>query len=309
MKLNVFYHPNYNIDLGLLNRLHPFDGLKFQKVASQIAGVNGVDLKTPEAPISDEDIALFVDSMQMLLLKKKNYILRALEVPRIPLLSFSWIDKKVLLPMRWSCSGTYHAAYSALTGENSWNIGGGFHHASKSASEGFCIYNDIGIAIQKLRSEGKLAVDDQILIVDIDAHHGNGNAYTFMDDDKVTLFDIYNDDIYPQNAYTKNRVDINVPLRSGTNGADYLTALNKALLSIEGEYRIAFVVAGTDVLATDNLGGFGLTIEESAERDALVARRLLELSIPFAFLGGGGYSSDSALAITKGIMRVAEIDG
>jgi histone deacetylase 11 len=307
MKLKVFYTEEYNINLGILNKFHPFDGLKFQKVAAQIGDIRNIQICEPAASISDTEINAFVDSLQALLLKKKGYILRALEVPKIPLVPFSWVDKKVLLPMRWAVSGTLAAARIALAGENSWNIAGGFHHASKGVSEGFCIYNDIGIAVQELRNEGSLSLEDNILIIDIDVHHGNGNAYTFMEDNTVTLFDIYNSEIYPNNEYTRERVDINVPLKTGADGSMYLSKLREALNKISGNYKMAFVVAGTDVLASDKLGGVKLNIDECATRDSLVAQKLTDLSIPFAFLGGGGYSSESALAMIAGIKKVVNI--
>lgn len=307
MKLSVFYNSNYNIDLGLLNRLHPFDGLKFKKVYDEISSLKNIELIEPDSPVTDSDINEFVDSLQELLLKKKRYIIRALEVPYIPLVPFSWIDRKILLPMRYGVAGTMLAAKHALQGNNCWNLSGGYHHASKAKSEGFCIYNDIGMTIESLRKDSTLAVDDRILLIDIDAHHGNGNAYIYESDLSVTLFDIYNNDIYPDSPYTKQRVDINIPLRHGTGGVEYLNRLKEGLDSISGDYKLAFVVAGTDVIQEDPLGGLSLSIEDCASRDEIVASKLLEMKLPFVFTGGGGYSSGSAEAIVDGIRRVSKL--
>ncbi len=139
------------------------------------------------------------------------------------------------------------------------------------------------------------------MIVDIDAHHGNGNAYTFMKNKNVTILDIYNNDVYPQNNFTKNRVNIDVPLAAGTEGTQYNEALKNALDKLEDDYRIAYVIAGTDVLASDPLGRLGLSISECVERDKLVYEKLQSLSIPAVFVGGGGYSSESAQAIIESI--------
>ena len=307
MKLNVFYNKRYNIDLGLLNRLHPFDGMKFQKVEAKINQLENISVCESQNAVTDEQINEYVDDLQKLLLKKKGYIFKALEVPKIPFVSFSWLDRKILFSMRCAVGGTLAAAKSALNGISSWNLAGGFHHASKSASEGFCIYNDIGITVQQLRKDGTLIEGNKILIIDTDAHHGNGNAYSFMDDSSVTLLDIYNGQIYPNNPYIKERVNINVPLANGTSGKEYLPKLEQALSELTNEYRLAFVVAGTDVLATDPLGGLQLTIDECATRDVMVAKRLNELKIPFVFLGGGGYSKESAQAMASGIKRVSEL--
>lgn len=304
MKLSIYYSPAYNIDLGLLNRLHPFDGLKFKKVFNQIGSFENIDFIEPENPVTDSDINEFVDSLQELLLKKKRYIFKALEVPYIPLVPYFWLDKKVLLSMRYGVAGTLMAARHALKDNNSWNLSGGYHHASRARSEGFCIYNDIGMTVEQLKKDSLLSAEDKIIIIDIDAHHGNGNAQVFMEDKSVSLFDIYNDDIYPNSPYTKARLDINVPLRHGTSGVEYLNKLEQALAEIQGQYKLAFVVAGTDVIAEDKLGGFKLSVEDCAARDALVATKLLDMKVPFVFTGGGGYSSASAEAIVAGIFKV-----
>jgi histone deacetylase 11 len=307
MKLSVFYHPRYNIDLGLLNRLHPFDGLKFKKVYDEIRLLEGVELIETREPVTDDEINRFVDSLQKLLLKKKRYILRALEVPYIPFIPFSWIDKKILLPMRYGVGGTMQAARHALQGNNCWNLSGGYHHASRSASEGFCVYNDIGMTIESLRHDSVLNTEDKILIVDTDAHHGNGNAYVFEDDRTVALLDIYNDDIYPNSPYTKERIDINLPIRQGTGGVEYLNKLREGLATLSGDYKLAFVIAGTDVLKEDPLGGLNLSMEDCANRDVLVAEKLLDIKIPFVFTGGGGYSTRSAEAITRGVRKLSTL--
>ncbi len=299
--MNIYYHPQYNISLGLLNYLHPFDGRKFSTVFNAIESLEGINIKQPDNPASQAIINDFVDGLQRRLLHKKRYILRALEIPYIPLLPFSMIDKRILLPMRWGVAGTIEASKAALNGNNAWNLSGGYHHATPRNSQGFCIYNDIGISLQEASTAGLVSETDKILIIDIDAHHGNGNAYTFMNKKNVTILDIYNNDIYPQNNLTKERVNINVPLTAGTDGHEYNTALQSALNKLEGDYRIAYVIAGTDVLESDSLGGLGLSITECVERDKLVYEKLQSLSIPAVFLGGGGYSRDSAQAIIGSI--------
>jgi histone deacetylase 11 len=302
--MNIYYHPQYNIDLGLLNYLHPFDGRKFQHVYESIKDLPGIVIKSPETPVSQGLIDPTLNDLLVRLTKQKRYILRALEVPNIPLLPYSVIDRRILLPMRWGVAGTLAAAKDALHGTNCWNLAGGYHHASPHSAEGFCIYNDIAITHHELLGRGLLSQSDKILIVDVDAHHGNGNAYYFMENDTITILDVYNDDIYPRLPAPKSRVNIDVPLHSGTTGVTYLKALRAALDQVTGSYRLAFVVAGTDVLAADPLGGFKLTIDECVVRDKMIVDRLHSLSIPMVVLGGGGYSKDSAKAISKSITEI-----
>ena len=303
----IFYHKKYNIDLGILNRLHPFDGLKFKKVYTSIRNLPGIKIHSPQESLPIEYIDEFGGEFSSYWLKRKRFILRALELPFIPILPFSLIDNRILKPMRWGVAGTLLSASKALIGENCWNMSGGYHHASHITSEGFCIYNDIGIAVLQLKKRKLLNPADKFLIIDIDAHQGNGNALTFLEDKNVCILDIYNNDIYPQSRSLKERVDINIPLISGTRGKEYLEQLKNGLNKLDEGFKLAFVVAGTDVIASDPLGGLALTVEECVERDSIVIDKLLKLKIPFVFLGGGGYSKDSATAIAASIAKHYQI--
>ena len=210
-------------------------------------------------------------------------------------------------PMRWGVAGTVLAAQNALKNSGIyWNISGGYHHAMQQNMEGFCIYNDVGICHQQLLQDGLLSPDDKILIIDTDAHHGNGNAYTFMENKKVTILDVYNAGIYPTSGYTRNRVDIAVPLPPGTDGKTYLQRYNEALEKLDNDYRLAFVVAGSDTLMSDKLGGLCLTIDEVAEREKLTLQALHKRAIPGVILGGGGYSKESAKSVIRAITACAE---
>jgi len=302
----TFYSPRYNIDLGLLNWLHPFDGRKFAKVHSAMQSL-GVEQRTVETQVAEARLDAFAGEILRPLYASKRYVLRALEVPYIPLLPFSVIDNRVLAPMRWAVQGTIDAAQAALGGTSCWNLSGGYHHASRNAAEGFCIYNDVGIAVDDLRSRGLLGADDRILIVDVDAHHGNGNANVFRKDTRVEILDIYNGDIYPQSPGTRRRVDIGIPLPPGTGGNEYLARLTDGLGQLKSGARLAFVVAGTDVLASDPLGGLGLSVQQCAERDRRVFEHLQGLGVPAVFLAGGGYGRESADAMIAGIAACRDV--
>jgi len=302
--MNIFYHPSYNISLGFLDRFHPFDGSKFGKVHKEIKGLADITIKQPAEPVSTAIINEFADEQLQQQLTKKDYILQALEVPQMSFLPHSVIKNRILKPMRLAAAGTLAATRDALKGTNCWNMGGGYHHASPHESEGFCIYNDIGIAIQQLRKDGTVTNSDRFIILDIDAHHGNGNARTFGDDPNVDLFDIYNNEVYPQTPATKSKVDINIPLAHRTEGPTYLKELKAGLNKVKSGYRVAFVVAGTDVISIDPLGGLGLSIDDCIARDVMVLDRMMELEIPVVFTGGGGYSEGSAKCIAGSLKQV-----
>ncbi|WP_444996412.1 histone deacetylase family protein [Aliikangiella sp. IMCC44359] len=304
--MNVIYSQNYNISLGLLNYLHPFDGTKFQTIHKALQTNNQVKFLAPEESVSMEIIDEFLSSIMRHRVRNKNGIFQALEIPKIPFVSFSLLDRKILSPMRWGVAGTLLAADQALkNGGLYWNISGGYHHAMQQNMEGFCIYNDIGIGYQQLLKQGLLLPEDKILIIDTDAHHGNGNAYTFMENDRVTLLDVYNAGIYPTSGYTRDRVNIAAPLPPGTEGETYLKAYAEALEKLDDDYRLAFVVAGTDVLMSDKLGGLCLTIDDVVAREKLTLQALEKRSIPTVMLGGGGYSKESAQSVIKAIAACA----
>lgn len=306
--MNIIYSKNYNINLGLLNYLHPFDGMKFKKIFDGLKSNATVNFIEPSAPVSMEVLDEYLSSIMRHRVRNKNGILQALEVPRIPFVSFSFLDRKILNPMRWGVAGTILGAESALNnGGIYWNLSGGYHHAMQNNMEGFCIYNDVGICYQQLIQNELIAHDDRILIIDTDAHHGNGNAYSFMENKQITILDIYNADIYPTSTYTRDRVDIPVPLSPGTNGKAYLQKYSEALEKLKDDYRLAFVIAGTDTLMSDKLGGLCLSIEDVIVRERITLQALRQRSIPTVILGGGGYSKDSAKSIIGAISACAEL--
>ncbi len=306
--MKVIYSKHYNISLGLLNYLHPFDGTKFKTIYEGLKNNKSVEFIAPLESVSMEQIDSFVSSIMHHRIRNKNGIFKALEIPQIPLVTFSLLDRKILSPMRWGVSGTILGAQSALAnGGIYWNLSGGYHHAMQQNMEGFCIYNDIGICHQQLIKDEKLSPDDKILIIDTDAHHGNGNAYTFMDNKKVTILDVYNAGIYPTSSYTRDRVNIPVPLTPGTEGEVYLQRYKEALQKLDNDYRLAFVVSGTDTLISDKLGGLCLSIDDVVEREKLTLQALNQHSIPTVILGGGGYSKESAKSVIRAISACAEL--
>lgn len=305
--MRIFYNEQFNIDLGLLNYLHPFDGTKFRKVVNDIKNLEHIVIDTSAAPISTNTINEFLNELMEMMVIEKKFICRALEIPHLPFISFNYLDKKILYPMRLGVGNTLAASKAALKGEDCWNLAGGYHHASQHNSEGFCIYNDIGIAYQELIKSGMLTNSDCILIIDTDAHHGNGNARTFKENTNITLLDVYNRSIYPMTETTRERVDIAVPLTSGVTDDEYLSKFEAALQQVTSDYKIAYIVAGTDVLESDPLGQMMLSLDDVVQREKMTLKRLKDLGIPAVFLGGGGYSKESAKTISATIKAVSAL--
>ncbi|MEW5743088.1 MAG: histone deacetylase [Myxococcota bacterium] len=189
---------------------------------------------------------------------------------------------EVLRSLRIACGGTLAAARHVLEhGGAALNLMGGFHHAAPSRGAGFCALNDVAVALAQLRHDG---FGGKAAVIDLDFHPPDGTAECLGKDPTVWLGSISGADWGPLPGVDE------VELPEGTDDATYLAALD-ALLSRIPEVRLAFVLAGGDVLNGDRLGRFRLTLPGVRRRDLQVALRLG--SVPQVWLPAGGYSSNA----------------
>jgi acetoin utilization deacetylase AcuC-like enzyme len=166
------------------------------------------------------------------------------------------------------------------------NGAGGTHHAFADRGEGFCIFNDIAVAVNVLLAEGHIR---RALVVDLDVHQGNGTAVIFEGRPEVFTFSVHCEANYP---LKKERSDLDIGLPAGVEDAAYLRLLEEALppLLDQAEPDVVFYLAGVDVLATDKLGKLRLSREGCKQRDAFVMRLCKRQGIPLVISLGGGYS-------------------
>ncbi|NNK81325.1 MAG: histone deacetylase, partial [Flavobacteriales bacterium] len=152
--------------------------------------------------------------------------------------------------------------------------------------EGFCLFNDIAIASNELIHNGEV---DNVLIIDLDVHQGNGTASIFQDNPRVFTFSMHGEHNYPLRKEVSD-LDIGVP--DGINDHEYLSILEKTLIDLESRVipDIIFYLSGVDVLKSDKLGRLGMTIEGCRQRDAMVFEFCAKQNIPVAVSMGGGYS-------------------
>ncbi len=187
---------------------------------------------------------------------------------------------EVMTTIRLACGGTLGAARETLrTHAPALNLLGGFHHASPGVAGGFCPVNDVAVAVATLRAEG---FSGQVVALDLDAHPPDGLGACLAEDPLAWVGSLSGSDWGPL-----PRVDETV-LPEGTGDEAYLSAL-RALLARMPRPRLAFVIAGGDVVAGDRFGVLGLSVKGARARDALVAAKLD--GIPSVWLPGGGYSS------------------
>ena len=191
----------------------------------------------------------------------------------------------------WLCAGgTILAGRLALGGSSPVvHLGGGFHHAFADHGEGFCLINDVAIAVRGLQRESAAA---RFAIVDCDVHHGNGTAAIFAGDDDVFTFSMHQQNNYP---YLKPPGDLDIGLADGTDDENYLGHLDQHLPRILEDHRpdLVFYLAGADPYRYDQLGGLGLTIDGLERRDRLVFDGCRAAGVPVAVTLAGGYALDT----------------
>jgi len=195
-------------------------------------------------------------------------------------------SKELVLRERVILQGTIDCAKYALQFGVAMNVAGGTHHAFRDRGEGFCLLNDIAVAAKYLQGS-KIA--NQVLVVDLDVHQGNGTAKIFEHDESVFTFSMHGGKNYP---LKKELSDLDVPLPDGINDSSYLNLLHAHLDRLIDKIQPDFIFfqSGVDVLQTDKLGRLGLTLDGCKKRDRYVLELCKRNSIPVAISMGGGYS-------------------
>ena len=196
----------------------------------------------------------------------------------------------------YSAGGTLAAVEDALRDGLGLNLGGGTHHAYPDHAEGYSLFNDVAVAIAKLRSESwfrrgsGVGYRGRVSVVDLDVHQGNGTAVFFQTDPSVFTLSVHGQNNYPQ---VKERSDLDVSLPDGTGDEAYLEALEPALeQALAFRPDLVFFNAGVDVLAGDRLGRLALSLDGLAERNRRVYRKVRESGAALVVVGGGGYHPD-----------------
>lgn len=314
--INIIYSPEYDIKFYGAEFLHPFDSRKYSKAWEQLKSRYGnklIGLTTaPGSPISDDDLHKVHTDVYIDLLKDKKIVASALEVPLISFLPHFMIDHSIIRPMRWATAGTVLATEKALKYGIAINMSGGYHHASQQRGEGFCLFNDVGVAVSIMRERTLLAKSDKIAIIDLDAHQGNGFEHVFMEDKAVYIFDMYNKDIYPNDQVAKHKIYVDVPLPFGTGDNVYMNLLKEKLPSfLDGidDTKLVFYNAGTDILAGDRLGALNVSKQSVVDRDVYVFEQLIDRNLPFVMLLSGGYTPQSYQIIAESLSRLISICG
>lgn len=200
-------------------------------------------------------------------------------------IGFPWSPQLVARERR-SVGGTLAGARAALLHGRGVNLAGGTHHAHPHQGGGFCLFNDAGVAIRTLQSEGRI---ERAMVVDCDVHQGDGTAVVFAEDDSVFTLSMHGAENYP---FRKPASDLDVPLPKGTGDAAYIAALHEALELAFQAFSPELVIyqSGVDPWAGDRLGTLALTSDGLLERDRTVFARCDREDVPVVVTMGGGYA-------------------
>lgn len=289
----LVYAPSYNMDLRKYGFNKPFAldrGELVLKILSE-EFKRKIPYTVP-APITFEDAELVHSRAYLESLKDDETWRQIFELKPEDLLPAGNYEPLHLLldDILLKCGGTYLAAKSALQDKLSCNLGGGYHHAFPDEGRGFCVINDIAVAIKKLQEEKLL---QRVIIVDLDFHQGDGTALIFKDDPNVFTLSVHSQEGWPEE---KQESDLDVPIYSEETDL-YLEktsdAITLALSQFEPE--LCVFVAGSDPYELDTLPGtrfLKLSLERMRERDQLVIDKFFERGIPLAMVFAGGYGPD-----------------
>jgi acetoin utilization deacetylase AcuC-like enzyme len=276
----IFYSPYYYADIG---DGHVFPIKKFELVRDKLLSEETLSL----SEIVEPQLAKIED---VLLVHTEDYVSRlcggTLMAKEVRKLGLPWSQSLVRRSFL-ATSGTINAAKHALETGVSSNLAGGTHHAFPDRGEGFCVLNDVAIAVRVLQRKN---LAKKFLIIDCDVHQGNGTAFIFKDDQSVFTFSIHGAKNYPLFKEISN-LDIELPDK--TSDKEYLETLNEALPRIFlHNPDIVFYLGGADPFERDKLGRLGLTIEGLRARDKTVLEFAKQREVPIVTVMSGGYALD-----------------
>lgn len=278
----IFYSPYYYADIG---EGHVFPIRKFELVRDKLIAEGTLspdEVHQPE-PASVADL---------LLVHTADYISRLqsgdLTPKEVRKLGLPWSPSLVRRSF-YAISGTINAARLCLETGIASNLAGGTHHSYPDRGEGYCVLNDVAVAIRVLQRDG---LAKRFLIVDLDVHQGDGTAFIFRDDADVYTFSMHGAKNYPLFKQTSS-LDIELADRTGDD--EYLDTLEHALSRvILHDPDVIFYLAGADPYEKDKLGRLGLSIDGLRRRDEMVLRFARGRGVPIVTTMSGGYAADIA---------------
>ena len=277
--MKVSHHPDYYLPLP---EGHPFPMVKYTLVYDRLRETGLL----PAANIMLPEEAARADLERV---HEKDYLDRwfgeGLSVTEQRAIGVPW-SPRLLRRSRLAVQGTILAAEAALEQGRGGNLAGGTHHAFADHGEGFCVLNDIAVAIRRLQHEKRI---ERALVIDLDVHQGNGTAAIFEGDNSVFTFSMHGERNYPSR---KMRSTLDIGLPDGIDDEAYLSTLEINLPKLIENFSpdVVFYLAGVDVAAGDRYGRFNLSDDGIRARDRCVLEWTRRHGLPLAITLAGGYS-------------------
>lgn len=298
----IVYAKDYRIRLMGLERVHPFDIAKYDKIYKSLTKSGQLTdcwVFQPDTLVKD-DLLLVHTEDYIASLRDKSKVAVYLESPSLSVVPNWLFYNRVVQPFINASGGTLKAARLAMEHGIAINLGGGYHHAKPASGEGFCLIADVPIAIRKLQHEKKI---QRALIVDTDIHQGNGTIRCLVNDKSTYCFSIHEAGIYPQ---PKEKGDWDVELPAGVTDEAYLAIFKKCLESLftKSKPDIVFHVAGCDALAGDPLANGEMSEKGILERDLMLMNACKKHGVPYVMTLAGGYSKNAWRAQAESIKAI-----
>jgi acetoin utilization deacetylase AcuC-like enzyme len=254
--------------------------------------------------IAEEELLQVHDEIVIAGLHDAATVAQVIEVPEIAFLPHEFVWRAVVAPQLRATGGTCEALHAAAHGEWAINLSGGFHHAHRNLSHGFCLVNDVALGIARLRRAG---IHRRVLIFDLDLHQGDGNATMFADDPEVYTVSLHEEAIFP---FPKAHSDLDIGLPSYVDDDTYLAYVKEALIHVDHHFRPELIIylAGSDPYKDDPFGSLQLTESGLVARDKLVGEFARKRGCPLVALPAGGYSDKSPAITAAGFHVLTTIE-
>lgn len=262
---------------------HPFPNHKYPLLEKLLAG-HGFAERITRCGQVDTDFLTYVHSPAYVV-RVLNMQLSEEEVRRIGFPQRKSYVERALASVEGTLCATRHILQSKDLCAGV--LAGGTHHAFADHGEGYCTFNDIAVAATYALRHSK----DRILIVDLDAHQGNGTAAIFAREPRVFTFSMHAEENYPRQ---KQRSSLDIGLSLGASDDIYQSLLKENLPVIFDGFRpdLVFFQSGVDVLYSDRFGRLGLSPDGQYQRDAFVFEQCFSRGVPCVITLGGGYQRD-----------------
>lgn len=277
----LVFHPIYS-QLSLPDR-HRFPIEKYKGIRDELMrrGISASQFSKPN-PIENDLLMRFYSPEYVQQLTTGNLDKKAMR--RI---GFPW-SEQLIERTRTAVAGTCLTANLAIETGKALNLTGGYHHAFADFGSGFCLFNDLYLAAKAMQAHPGI---DNVLIIDLDVHQGDGTAKLAENDDDIFTLSLHGEKNFPHRKQVSN---IDIGFVKGAADDEYLSTLEQAITLAFRQYQPDAIIydAGVDVHVNDDLGHLHITTQGVYERDKMVFELAQHKGLPIAAVIGGGYQRD-----------------